>query len=80
MGKAVPDIEKPAPVSVAELMVTGAVPVDVSVIDCGVAGVLTCTLPKARLLALTVSVGTAAFSCRAKLSMTLPAVAVRVAV
>lgn len=44
----------PAPVIVAELTVTGEVPVELSVIDC-VAAVLTVTLPKLRLVALTVS-------------------------
>ena len=58
---------KPVPVSVAVLTVTGAVPVDVKVTDCGVAAVFTTTLPNARLVTLTVSVGTAAFNCRAKL-------------
>ena len=47
---------KPAPVIVAELTVTGAVPVDVSVRDCVVA-VFTVTLPKLRLAALTVNCG-----------------------
>jgi hypothetical protein len=45
-------IVKPAPVMVAELTVTGAVPVDVNVNDCVVA-VFTVTLPKLRLAALT---------------------------
>jgi hypothetical protein len=44
-------MEKPVPVSVAELTVTAAVPVDVSVIDCA-AAVFTATLPNATLLAL----------------------------
>jgi hypothetical protein len=47
---------KPAPVIVAELIVTGAVPVDVNVSDCVVA-VFTVTLPKLRLAALTVDCG-----------------------
>ena len=66
-GNVAPDMVKPVPVSVPELMVTGAVPVEDRVTDCGVAAVFTTTLPKARLDALTVSVGTAAFNCRAKL-------------
>jgi hypothetical protein len=49
-------IVKPAPVIVAELTVTGAVPVDVSVNDCVVL-VFTVTLPKLRLAELTVSCG-----------------------
>jgi hypothetical protein len=52
-------IVKPAPVIPAELTVTGAVPVDVSVNDCVVA-VFTVTLPKLKLAALTVNWGLAA--------------------
>jgi len=73
-GKALPDIVKPVPVSVAELMVTGTVPVEVRVRDC-VAGVLSPTLPNATLVALTLNVGTEAFNCSAKLIDTLPALA-----
>jgi hypothetical protein len=54
-GNVAPDIEKPVPDNVAEFTVTAAVPVDVSVNDC-VAGVLSTTLPKARLVALTLNV------------------------
>ena len=68
---------KPVPLSVAELMVTGAVPVEVNVTG-SVEAVFTVTLPNARLVGLTVNVGTAAFSCKAKLLETLPALAVRV--
>ena len=64
-GKVAPEIEKPAPVSVAELTVTAAVPVEDRVIDCEV-GEFTLTFPKLRLDELTVSVGTAAFNCSAK--------------
>jgi hypothetical protein len=46
-------------------MVTAAVPVEDSVIDCVVAA-FTATLPKLRLEELMLSVGTAAFSCSAK--------------
>jgi hypothetical protein len=76
-GKVAPDIVKPAPLSVAELMVTGAVPVELNVTG-NVEAVFTVTLPNARLVGLTVNVGTAAFSCKAKLLETLPALAVRV--
>jgi hypothetical protein len=69
---------KPVPLSVAELMVTGAVPVELNVTG-NVVGVFTVTLPNARVPGLTVNVGTAAFSCNAKLFETLPALAVRVA-
>ena len=68
---------KPVPLSVAELMVTGAVPVELNVTG-SVDDVFTVTLPNARLAGLTVNVGTAAFSCKAKLLETLPALAVRV--
>ena len=68
---------KPVPVNVPELMVTGAVPVELNVTG-SVDAVFTVTLPKARLAGLTVNVGTAAFSCRAKLLETLPALAVSV--
>ena len=47
---------KPAPVIDAELIVTGEVPVDVSVNDCVVA-VFTVTLPKLKVPALNVNCG-----------------------
>ena len=55
-GKLPPTIVKPAPVIVAELIVTGEVPVEVSVNDCVVA-VFTVTLPKLKLAVLTVNCG-----------------------
>ena len=61
-----PDVLKPAPVTVAALTVTADVPEDVKVSVC-VAGVLTATLPNARLDALRLRVDTAAFNCKAKL-------------
>jgi hypothetical protein len=76
-GKLAPDSEKPVPVSVAELMVTGAVPVELRETDC-VAAVFTCTFPKAMLVGFIFSVGTAAFNCRANVLETLPELAVRV--
>jgi hypothetical protein len=79
-GKLAPDILKPAPVSVPALMVSGAVPEEVRLTDCGVAAVFNATLPKARLLALRLNVGVLALSARAKVLETVPAVAVRVAV
>jgi len=78
-GKFTPDIEKPVPASIPALMVSAAVPEEVSVIDCGVAALFTFTLPKLRLSALSVSPGAEAFNCTAKLSVTLAAVAVSVA-
>ena len=76
-GKVAPDIVKPVPLSVAELMVTGAVPVEVNVTG-SVDGTFSATVPNARLGGLTVNTGPAAFNCRAKVVETLPALAVRV--
>ena len=53
-GKLPPTIVKPAPVMAAELTVTGAVPVEVSVNDWVVA-VFIVTLPKLKVAALTVN-------------------------
>ena len=74
-GNVAPDIVKPAPVSAAELIVTGAVPVDVNVTG-WVDGVSSGILPKATLAGLMLSVGTLAFSCRVRLWATPPPVAV----
>ena len=52
----VPDTEKPVPLAVAELMVTGAVPVEVKVRGC-VDAVFTVTSPNVRLAALSVNCG-----------------------
>lgn len=76
-GKVAPDIVKPVPVNTAELMVTGAVPLEVSVTG-NVVGVFSVTVPNARLAGLIVNVGTAAFNCREKVFDTPPALAVRV--
>ncbi len=75
-GNVAPDIVKPVPPSVPELMVTGAVPVEVNVTG-SVDTVFTVTLPNGRLAGLIVNVDTApaAFSCREKLLETLPALA-----
>lgn len=78
-----PDTLKPEPVKTAELIVTACVPAEVKVSDCGVAAVLTCTLPKARLLELKVRVGTVAaggLSCTEVAFDTVPAVPEIVAV
>jgi hypothetical protein len=53
-GKLPPIIVKPEPVMAAEFTVTGDVPVEVSVSDCVVA-VFIVTLPKLRVVALTVN-------------------------
>jgi hypothetical protein len=81
-GNVAPVKLKPEPVKTAELMVTAPVPAEVRVRSCGVAAVLTCTLPNAKLLELTVNVGTntGALSCREVVLDTVPAVPVRVAV
>ena len=55
-GNAAPDMVKPVPVSATELIVTGAVPVDLNVTGC-VDTVFTVTLPNVKLAALTVSPG-----------------------
>jgi len=55
-GNVAPDIVKPVPVSAPELMVTGAVPVEVNVTG-SVFGVFNVTLPNVKLDALTVSAG-----------------------
>jgi hypothetical protein len=67
-------MEKLAPAMAAELTVTAAVPVELRVRVCVVA-VFTALLPKERLLALMLSVGIAAFSCRANACVELPAAA-----
>jgi hypothetical protein len=56
-GKLIPDMLKPAPVGVPALMVSGAVPEEVRVTDCGAAAVFTVTLPKARLPVLRLRAG-----------------------
>ena len=81
-GNVAPEIVKPVPLNVAELTVTGAVPVEVNVTG-SVDAVFTVTLPNATLVGLIDNVGTvaaAAFSCRAKLSETPSALAVSVTV
>jgi hypothetical protein len=53
-GNAAPDIVKPAPVNAVEVMVTGAVPVDVNVTGC-VETVFNVTLPNVKVAALIVN-------------------------
>ena len=76
-GNVAASIVNPVPLTAPELTVTGAVPVEVSVTGC-VTGVLTVTLPNAILAGLTLSVGTAALSCRANVWLVPPALAVSV--
>jgi hypothetical protein len=77
-GNVAPDIVKPAPLSVAEVMMTGAVPVELKISGC-VEGVLIVALPNEMLLALVVNVGVDALSCSAKLLETPAPLAVIVA-
>ena len=65
---------KPAPVTAPVFTVTAAVPEDVNVTDFTTA-VFSATLPNDRAVALTLSVGMAAFSCRAKPLEAPPALA-----
>lgn len=65
-GKFPPETENPFPDAVSELIVTGAVPFEVTVTDF-VTAVPTETFPKATDVLLHVSPGTAAFNCKAKL-------------
>ncbi len=78
-GKVAPETVKPLPLTAAALTVTAAVPVEDRVRVCVVA-VFTFTLPKDKLDELTLSVGTEAPNCKAKVLATLLALAVRVAV
>ena len=72
-GKLPPMMVKPAPVIAAEFTVTGVVPVEVSVNDCVVA-VLTATLPKLRLAALSVNRGFAAVPVPPRVTKAVPPV------
>jgi hypothetical protein len=78
-GKLAPETEYSAPVTVAELIVTAAVPVELR-ITVWVDGVFTPTLPNARLFVLTPSVGLEDPNCSAKLVDWLPALAISVTV
>jgi hypothetical protein len=78
-GKVAPETEKPEPATVAALTVIATVPVEDKVSVCVVA-VFTFTLPKARLVALMLSVGTPVPSCRANVVDTPLALAVSVTV
>jgi hypothetical protein len=63
-GKLPPETENPAPEIESELMVTAAVPLEVTVTDLATA-VPTDTLPNVSDVAFRVSAGVAAFSCSA---------------
>lgn len=77
-GKDVPATVNPVPLTAALLMVSAAVPDEVSNTDC-VDAVLRLTLPKATLVAPTVSAGAAALNCRPNVLVIPPAAAVSVA-
>src|SRR6185437_853718 len=76
----VPDIVNPVPLGVAELMVSGAVPEEVNVTDCGAEVVLRVTLPKLRLDVLSCNPGPNAPRLISKVLVAPPAEAVSVAV
>ena len=56
VGNVTPEVVKPAPVSAAELIVTGAVPVEIRVTGC-VEAVFNVTLPNVKLAVLIVNCG-----------------------
>jgi hypothetical protein len=78
-GKVAPVIENPVPVRVAALIVSGAVPDEVSVTD-WLVGVFSVTFPKARLFVLTLRIIVCALSCSVNTFVLPPADAVSVAV
>lgn len=85
IGNPGPVMEKPAPLTVAAVTVSGALPVENTVTDCGVACDLTVTSPNDRLLALRLIAGVplldcAGLSCRLKVAELVPRVALTVAV
>ena len=79
IGKFTPEIENPVPPALAELTVTALVPVEVSVMD-WVAGESITTLPKEMVVALMLRISEPVLSCRTKLSVAPPELAVRVTV
>jgi hypothetical protein len=79
MGALTPETENPAPVAVALLRISCAVPEDVTV-TVWLVGVLISTLPKAMFAVLRLIAGIAGFSCSAYVVDAPPAVAVSVAV
>jgi len=71
-GRVNPEIEKPVPLIVAEVTISGRAPVEVMV-SVWVAGVFRLTSPKAMLVELMLIVDTAAFNCREKVLEMVPA-------
>jgi|KBSMisStaDraftv2_1062788.scaffolds.fasta_scaffold00090_20 hypothetical protein len=78
IGTVKPELANPAPVIATELIVTGDVPEEVSVIDCS-AGELISTVPNGILDAFAVSIALAGPSCTVKVFAIPPAVAVSIA-
>jgi hypothetical protein len=78
-GTVMPVAENPAPLTATPLIVSAAVPDDVTVTACVVAA-FSNSVPNATLVELRLRPGTAAFSCNAKVPVTPPAVADTVAV
>jgi hypothetical protein len=78
-GKLMPDMLNAPPASVAELIVSGAVPDEVNVTDCGVEVLFKFTLPKFRLVVLNCNPGTYAPRPRVKVWVVPPADAPSVA-
>ena len=76
-GREFPETEKPAPLTAAELTVTGAVPVELNVIGCAT-GEFTSTVPNPIDVAFRVRAAEAALSCSETVLEVLPVVAVRV--
>ena len=70
-GRVPPEIEKPAPLTAAELTVTEAVPVELNVIDCAT-GVFTSTVPNPIDVAFRVKAAEAALSCSERVLEVLP--------
>jgi len=79
IGKVIPGTLKPLPVTMTALTDNGALPTEARSSDC-VAGVFKGTFPKATLDELTPSEITCTPNCKANVSATPPALAVRVAV
>ena len=79
VGKFPPERVNPVPEIESELIVTAAVPLEVTVMDL-LTAVPTATLPKASEVALRVTAGLAAFSCKEALFEDEFELAVRVAV
>lgn len=76
-GTMMGESEKPVPVTLMELTVTAAVPLEVNVRIC-VTGVFSRTLPNEMVVALTLSAAVPVFNCSERVREMLPVVAVSV--